>query len=560
MKGEFILISSFMIVKLIGSLGLFIYGMKQMSEGLQKTAGRKLRHFLAVLTNKPIMGVLVGTGVTSIIQSSSATTVMVVGFVNAGLMTLFQAIGVIMGANIGTTVTAQLVSFELGDYAFHAIALGGFTYLFAGRKKIQYIGQILLGFGILFLGLNNMSHAMNPLRGSEVFINMMENFSHYPILGVLVGILITVTVQSSSATFGILVGLVSAGIVDYQAGIPILLGSNIGTTVTAILSSIGANISAKRSAAAHVIFNVLGSSFVIGLLYFIPDFAGKIENLLKYIAGTLGFGQNMDAKRLLANTHTLFNVTNTLIWIPFVGAMASIVKRIIPGEDKRIKRGLVYLDDRMLESPGVALEQIRNELVRMHGIAEEMIEEAEPAFLEGDSEYIKSIRHKEEVINEIEEEMVHFLTRASQSSLSEEDARDLDMYFAIVDDIENMADDADNIAELAEYKSDNNIEFSSRASEEIKKMFEYIYELMAKSEELIKSDDYEKYSPELCEGEEKMDQLYHQYRDEHMKRLNEGTCESNAGIVYLESLEDLEHISDQFADIAQSYVEKNDNF
>ncbi|MFW6270269.1 MAG: Na/Pi cotransporter family protein [Bacillota bacterium] len=552
------MVSFSMLVHLVGSLGLFIYGMKQMSEGLQKVAGRKLRRFLAVLTSNKIMGVLVGTGVTSIIQSSSATTVMVVGFVNAGLMTLLQAIGVIMGANIGTTVTAQLVSFELGDYAFHAIALGGFTYLFASRKKVQYFVQILLGFGLLFLGLNNMSASMSPLRDSQYFIDMMENFSHFPILGVLTGLIVTVAVQSSSASFGILVGLVSAGVIDYQSGIPILLGSNIGTTVTAVLSSIGANLSAKRSAAAHVIFNVLGSGFVIFLLYLIPDFSVKVQNLLEYISGLMGFGPGMDAKRLLANTHTLFNVTNTLIWLPFVGFMATIVRKLLPGEDQRIKRGLVYLDERMLETPSVALEQCHNELIRMHGIAREMLEDARPAFINKDMDKIKSVRHKEEIINEIETELVHFLTRMPHNALSDEDNITLDMYFALIDDIENMGDDADNIAELAEYKIDNNIEFSRFAIDEVEQMFDSVFELMDKSLELIKTEDFEKYTPELCEGEQYLDQLQLKYRNEHMKRLNEGTCDPGAGVVFLEVLEDLEHVSDQFADIAQTYVEKEE--
>ena len=246
-----------MIVGLTGGLGLFIYGMKQMSEGLQKTAGKRLRHILAFLTKNTFSGVLVGTGVTSIIQSSSATTVMVVGFVNAGLMTLYQSIGVIMGANIGTTVTAQIISFDLGDYSFHAITLGAIAYLFAKRKKYQYIGQVILGFGILFLGLNIMSETMHPLRESQYIVDLMKNFGTYPILGVLAGMTITVIVQSSSATFGILVGLVSVGVIDFSSGVPILLGSNIGTTVTAILSAIGASKTAKKSAAAHFIFNIL---------------------------------------------------------------------------------------------------------------------------------------------------------------------------------------------------------------------------------------------------------------------------------------------------------------
>ncbi|MFW6381437.1 MAG: Na/Pi cotransporter family protein, partial [Bacillota bacterium] len=443
-----IFLSFSMLVGLLGGLGLFIYGMRQMSEGLQKSAGKKLRHFLAKLTSKPIAGVMVGAGVTAIIQSSSATTVMVVGFVNAGLMTLAQSIGVIMGANIGTTVTAQLVSFELGDYAYHAIALGGFTYLFSRKKNFQYIGQVLLGFGILFLGLNTMSETMRPLRDSQYFVQLMERFGQYPLLGVLIGMAVTVIIQSSSATFGILVGLVSVGVIDFRAGVPILLGSNIGTTVTAILSGIGANVNARKSAAAHFIFNILGSGLVILLLYLIPGFIGGLQSLLQGTAHI--FGKDPSAERMLANTHTLFNVTNTLIWLPFVGFMIKLVNWIISGEELEIKRGLVYLDERMLKTPTVAVEQVKNELVRMHEIASEMVKESQKALLERDRDAIKKIRKREDIIDEIEEELLVFLTRIPQASLSELDIRTIDMYFGIIDDIESIADNADSLVNLTE--------------------------------------------------------------------------------------------------------------
>lgn len=315
-----------MIIGLLGGLGLFIYGMKQMSEGLQKTAGKKLRHFLAAMTSKPIMGVGVGALVTSIIQSSSATTVMVVGFVNAGIMTLLQSVGVIMGANIGTTITAQLIAFKLGDYAFHAIAIGAFTYLFSKRKKFQYIGQVLLGFGLLFLGLETMGDTMEPLRDSQIFLDWMESFAQYPILGVLAGIVVTVAVQSSSASFGILLGLVTAGAINYEAAIPVLLGSNIGTTVTAILSAIGANLTAKRAAAAHFLFNVFGAGIIILFLYIVPDFSNGLETILLKMSSF--FGQTgPSTERLLANTHTFFNVLNTLIWLPFTAFLVYLVKK-----------------------------------------------------------------------------------------------------------------------------------------------------------------------------------------------------------------------------------------
>jgi phosphate:Na+ symporter len=543
-----------MVVGLTGGLGLFIYGMKQMSEGLQKTAGKRLRHFLAFLTKNTFSGILVGTGVTSIVQSSSATTVMVVGFVNAGLMTLYQSIGVIMGANIGTTITAQLISFDLGDYAFHAITIGAIAYLFANKKKYQYIGQVILGFGILFLGLNIMSETMYPLRDSQYIVDLMKNFGTQPILGVLVGMTITVVVQSSSATFGILVGLVSVGVIDFTSGVPILLGSNIGTTVTAILSAIGASKTAKKSAAAHFIFNVLGSGIMIILIYIIPDFIGQLRELLRGFS--VMTNNTISSERLLANTHTLFNVLNTLVWFPFVGFMVKVVNKIVPGEEETLKRGLVHLDERMLNTPQAALSQVNMEVTRMHSIVQEMILESRKAVIDKDKEMIKKIKHKEEVVNEIEEELLVYLTTIPQSSLPDEDIKVLDSYFAIVDDIESIGDDGNSIAELAEYIIENDLEFSEEAIKSIENAYDIVVDYLDDSRKIIETGDKE-IAERLFEGEEKMDNILLQYRDDHLQRLNKGICIPSAGIAYLEVLEDLEHISDQFADIAYSVIERD---
>ncbi|MEC9490474.1 MAG: Na/Pi cotransporter family protein [Halanaerobiales bacterium] len=545
-----------MAIGLLGGLGLFIYGMKQMSEGLQKTAGKRLRHFLAAMTSKPIMGVGVGTVVTAIIQSSSATTVMVVGFVNAGLMTLFQSIGVIMGANIGTTVTAQLIAFKLGDYAFHAIAIGAFTYLFSKSKKFQYIGQVLLGFGLLFLGLETMGDTMAPLENSPVFIDWMENFSRYPILGILTGIVVTVAIQSSSASFGILLGLVTAGVIHYEAAIPILLGSNIGTTVTAILSAIGANLTAKRAAAAHFLFNVLGAGIMIAFIYLVPDFSLMLENLILNVSGF--FGQiNPSEERLLANTHTFFNVVNTLIWLPFTGFMVYLVKKIIPGEDLTLKRGTTFIDDRMLNTPYVAIDQVKKEILAMGEISRNMVCESVDGFLNGDGEVIKKIRHHEDIVNEMEEELLHFIQKIPQAQLNDVDIRTLDKYFAVVDDIESIADDADDISELIENRLENKLKFSSDAQSTIQEVYSIICEVLDKTLELIETDNLE-IAAEILEAEEKLDQMQIQFRQQSISRIkssDKSINDPNSGIILLELLDDLEHISDQMADIAHSVIE-----
>ncbi|HKL76021.1 MAG TPA: Na/Pi cotransporter family protein [Halanaerobiales bacterium] len=541
-----------MIFSLLGGLGLFIYGMKRMSDGLQKVAGKRLKHLIGLLTTNRFAGIGVGALVTAIIQSSSATTVMVVGFVNAGLMSLVQSIGVTMGANIGTTVTAQLIAFKLSNYALHAIAIGAGFYLFSKRDRTKQIGQIILGFGVLFLGLTIMKDTMRPLRDSAYFIDVMETFGQSPILGVLLGTAMTVMLQSSSASIGILISLLSVGVIDYWAAVPILLGDNIGTTITAMLSSIGANKTAKRAAAAHFMFNVVGTSFVVALFYIIPNFADVIHSIVVNVTGL--FGKIPSQERLIANTHTLFNVLNTLVWIPFVGLMANIVTRVIPGEDSTIKRGLYYLDERMIETPGVIMEQVNNEVIRMHEITKDMVDEATEGFINKDEELANSVIEKEEIVNEIEEELMEFLTKISHSSLSEEDIQRLDAYFSIIDAIESIADDAYDIADLTKHKIENNVSFSEEAKDTMSGVMNRIRGLMLKSIEIVETENLDLLK-EILDGEEELDNLQIKYRDGHMKRLNEGTCSPNAGIVYLEALEDVEHISDQFADIGLTIKE-----
>jgi phosphate:Na+ symporter len=542
-----------MVFGLLGGLGMFIYGMKQMSEGLQKVAGKKLKQLLRLLTTNRFAGLFVGTLVTAIIQSSSATTVMVVGFVNAGLMTLAQSVGVIMGANIGTTVTAQLIAFKLSHYALHAIAIGAALYLFSKRDKNRQLGQVILGFGLLFLGMSIMKDTMEPLRDSAHFVDIMQKFGKSPILGLLLGTGMTVLIQSSSASIGILMSLLSVGIINYWAAVPILLGDNIGTTITAVLSSIGANRTAKRAAAAHFMFNFIGASIIVILFYIIPNFADVIHDLVLKISEMLG--QDPSQERLLANTHTFFNLLNVIIWIPFVGFMVNIVQRVIPGEDIAIKRGLSFLDERMLETPGLAIDQLKSEVLRMYDIARDMVKETTQAFMEADMDLVKSIEHKEDVLNELEEELVNFLTKFPRNTMSEEDTKTVDMYYAMIDDIESIGDDAQDIAELARYKYENNIKFSDDAKVTLEKSFKKIFELLEDTYTLINNRGDKKLAEKILKGEQKMDIYQLENRNGHMERLGSGICDPNAGIIYLEVLDDLEHISDQMADITHSVLE-----
>lgn len=541
-----------MVFKLLGGLGLFIYGMKQMGDGLQKTAGRKLRKLLEMLTTNRIAGVLVGTGVTAIIQSSSATTVMVVGFVNAGLMNLKQSIGVIMGANIGTTITAQLIAFKLTHYSFHAIAIGAALYLFGKKQKTKNIGQVFLGFGILFLGLSTMKDTMKPLRDSQVFLDVMAKFGASPILGVILGTLITVIVQSSSASIGILMGLMSTGIISYQMAVPILLGDNIGTTVTALLSSIGTNSTAKRAALAHMVFNVIGTVVFIVALYVIPDLPGVLERFFINISHY--FGQEISANRMLANTHSAFNILNALIWLPFVGIIVKIVNKIIPEKEEKMEEGTKYIDKRMLETPGVALDQTNKELIRMTKLAKESVSQAGEAFLNGDEDIIAEVQKKEDIIDDLEHSIVAYLAEISNHSLAEEDVKRLNGFLNIADAVESMGDHAENIIELAEYKIEHELEFSEQGKDDVKNMFTKAENIIDTSIIALEELDVEK-AKWILELEGEIDTLEADYRNAHLGRLNAGDCLPVSGVVFLEILQAVEHIGDQATKVAHSVLE-----
>ncbi|MDI6637835.1 MAG: Na/Pi cotransporter family protein, partial [Bacillota bacterium] len=423
---------------LLGGLGLFIYGMMQMGDGLQKAAGDRMRRILEALTARTWMGVIVGAVVTAVIQSSSATTVMLVSFVNAGLMTLKQAVGVIMGANIGTTITAQLIAFDLSDLALPAVGLG-FIITFFSRKKIhKYLGQVILGFGLLFLGMTVMADTMKPLRNNPAFVQWIANFGKYPLLGVLVGLAMTVIIQSSSATIGLLMAAASQGLVGFDTAIPVLFGDNIGTCVTAVLASIGASLSARRTALAHVLFNVFGTILFLTLLPFFKTFVHVVT-------------PSGNIERLIANAHTSFNVLNTLVWLPMAGVLARIATTVYPGQEIVMEHGPKYLDRRMLSTPSVALQLAVKELVRMAGIAREMVKDAGQALLAGKPSAVsKSINAREEVVDNLQSEIILYLsTLMAQGVLTQPQSTRLAGMLHVVNDIERIGDHAVNISEFA---------------------------------------------------------------------------------------------------------------
>lgn len=527
---------------LIGGLGLFLYGMHLMGGGLQKAAGDKMRRLLEILTSNPVVAVLVGTGVTAIIQSSSATTVMVVGFVNAGLMTLKQAIGVILGANIGTTITTQLVSFKLTELAEPSIGIGLLILLAGKKERVKHIGQVILGFGILFYGMSAMSHAMKPLRTYEPFLNMLASFGKQPLLGVFISALFTAIIQSSSATTAIVVALASQGILSLESALPLILGSNIGTTITAVLASIGTNLTAKRAAVAHAVFNIGG---VLLFLLILKPFA--------YVAGST----SVVVERQVANAHTIFNVFNTLVVLPFISVFTSFVTKLVPGKDREIAETMrtLYLDRHLLPTPSIALGQGRRELLRMGEIASRMLEETMLAFNDNDVRYIKTAKEKEQLLNFLEKEIMVYLVEVSQASLSAEQSDTLNSLLEIVNDIERVGDHADNIIELAEYKIENTLPFSDAAIAELQQMYSKVKEMFDNSLHVLESGD-KFLAGRIEQAEDQIDQLEQELRQNHIDRLNKHICYPGSGIVYLDVISNMERIADHASSIARAAIRK----
>ncbi|HHX23118.1 MAG TPA: Na/Pi cotransporter family protein [Thermoanaerobacterales bacterium] len=525
------------IFTLLGGLGLFIYGMTLMGEGLERAAGERLKILLQLLTRNRFLGVLVGAIVTAIIQSSSATTVMVVGFVNAGIMDITQAIGVIMGANIGTTMTAQLIAFKLTDIALPAIGLGAGVFIFSKSKTRKFIGQVILGFGLLFFGMQTMEVALKPLANMPQFVNFMTNFSKTPLLGVIAGFLTTGIVQSSSATLGILQALASQGIVDISIALPILFGDNIGTCVTALLSSIGTNITARRTAVFHLVFNIVGT---IIFMIFLP--------LVQVLVASTA----LDPVRQIANAHTIFNITNTIIQLPFAFLLVKLVKYIVPGEPKIIERGLKYIDDRLLETPSIALTQVKKEIARMGNMSLEVLQDSTNIFMNYSEQTDKMAREKETVINELARDTTRFLAMLSRTNLPSHEHDSITDLISAINDFERIGDHAMNILELAEYKEENNLPFSNTAIDELAEMSYKVKETVDLAIFAFLHWDKEA-SDKIAVNEEEIDNLEKKLRINHIKRLNQGECNPSSGVIYLDLLSNLERVGDHSFNIA-SYI------
>lgn len=527
-----------MTMALLGGLALFLYGMKLMGEGLEKAAGDRLKRLLEALTRNPLMGLLVGVVFTMIIQSSSATTVMVVGFVNAGLLDLMQATGVILGANIGTTVTAWIVAgFQATAFMPLVLLIGVAMMMFLKKLKLQRIGQVVAGFGMLFVGMGMMSDAMKPLAESAEFARLMTAFSN-PIMALLVGVAVTAIIQSSSASVGILEMLAIQGLVPLETSLYIIMGTNIGTCVTAMLSAVGATRTAKRAALIHLMFNVLGTLVVFILVSLLP-----VSTWIGHINGPA---------LQIAVAHTSFKVFEVLCFVLLRKWLVKLVMILVPGEDKQGEgKSLKFLDDRILSTPPIAVAQICKEIERMGDIAIANLTRAMDAFFNKDSALINEVEQNEDVVNYLNHEITRYMVAAAQLDLPASDVEQLGEMFHVVNDLERIGDHAENMAEYAQSRIDEEIPFSEDGLAELRDMLDKTVALFKLSMEAFHTRD-QHLLPRVLVQEENIDDMEKTLQQSHVDRLTRGACTPRSGMIFSDMLSNLERVADHATNVAFS--------
>lgn len=521
----------------LGGIALFMYGMQLMGDGLQKAAGAKLQKILEAMTGVLAMGILLGAVVTAVLQASGATTVMTVGLVNAGLLTLKQGFGIIMGANIGTTMTAQLIAFKLSDYITILIFIGFLMQLLARKSRTKYLGQVMLGFGILMLGMDMMGKAVMPLRNYPGFVHFIEVFSSNPLLGIGIGMIMTVLIQSSSATIGILIAMAGQGLIPLEGAIPVLLGDNIGTCITAVLASLRANLTAKRVAAAHVMFNVIGSIIFVILMPF-------------FIKFVLIVSPDGDIARQIANAHSAFNILNTLLFMPFVNPFIKLVEKIVPGKAEIISMRPVYLDKNMLNTPSIAISLAVKEVVRMGELARKDVRLGMEAIQNFDADKVKYVLEHEPVVDALERDITDYLTQMSSSEMSESlTTRHTGLLHACTD-IERIGDHGETLAKRARKLVEEDVVFSDEAKAELLQLSEMVLRASGRSLEALEKNDkvIAEDAVRLCR---EVKQYQKEIRKNHITRLNEHICNPTAGFVMMELLINMKRVSDHSKNIAQ---------
>ncbi len=536
------------IIPFAGGLGMFIYGMQIMAQGLENAAGSRMKSLLEVLTKNRFFGVVLGALITAVIQSSSATTVMVVGFVNAGIMNLSQAMGVIMGANIGTTVTGWLVSsvewakfLSPGNLAPIAVMAGVIVMLTGKRRSTKDISSIIIGFGLLFMGITTMSSAVSPLEESEAFRNIFVTLGHNPFLGIIAGTVVTAVIQSSSASVGILQSLAAAGLVPFNAAVYIIMGQNIGTCVTAIMSSIGARKTAKTAAIMHLLFNIIGTIIfsIAAILFF------------KVINPQMGMG--MITQTEISSVHTIFNVGTTLLLFPVSDWIIRLAKKLQREDEEKVDESSVLLDERVLETPAIALQSAFSEVCRMGDVVKETMKKAEQVLFTLDSETIRGIREEENTADRLCRGITEYLIRISSLSINEKEHQRVASLLQIVSDMERVSDYCENISEYAEELKAQNVSFSGEGAAELKEMLRVCSDSFTWAVDALAEESREK-ALKVIEKESRADELEISLRSRHMKRLADKQCSTEAGIVFLDTLVGLERISDHSRNIAEEIL------
>ncbi len=533
------------VLSLLGGLALFLYGMQMMSTGLEAAAGNKMKSILEKLTSNRVKGVLVGAAITAVIQSSSATTVMVVGFVNSGLMTLKQAVWIIMGANIGTTITGQLIALDIGAIAPLFAIIGVAVMMFVKNEKVHHISSIFAGLGILFMGMDMMGAAMEPLQDSESFINLMTQFSN-PLIGILVGAVFTAIIQSSSASVGILQALAATGLVPLSSAVYVLFGQNIGTCITAVLASIGMKVNAKRTTIIHLMFNIIGT-VIFTIVCMTTPYVHLIESL------TPG-----DPVAQIANAHTIFNIVTTLILLPFGTQMADIAVKILPDskkaddEDLRLKYIRPFESSYAIGNSAVAVSQVRDEVGRMQGMVSKNIADAFDTLIKYDEKSRKKVEEREEYIDYLNKGISEYIVSLMASEMSMDDSRKINGYYAIISDLERIGDHAVNIAEYADDMKKWDLEFSDNVLEELAEMKKQCIASLDNVRD-VDADNADAVLNQAVVMEQKTDNMRDKYFKKQMQRLKKGKCKPQSGIVFSEILTDFERMGDHVLNIAQEY-------
>ena len=542
---------------LFGGLAIFIFGMNMMSESLQKVAGSKMKKVIGFLTVNPLMGVLAGVITTAVLQSSSATTVMVIGFVSAGLMTLKQGISVILGANIGTTMTAQLIAFKISDYVYLIVFVGFLIFFIAKSERIKNIGNSIFGFGLLFTGIETMSSVMKPLAASPVFTELIAHVADIPVLGVLVGTLMTLVVQSSSATIAVLQNFASqagpdgvSSIIGLAGAIPILLGDNIGTTITAILASIGQSRNAKRVALSHCMFNVSGAMIFI---WFVKPYAALIQAISPK-------GPEVEViSRQIANAHTCFNITMTLLWLPLIWLLVKIVMAVIPekSSERLNTRKPLYLDGNLILQPAAALEMTAREVIHCSDMVGDLIPACAEAFKKGDSQELKELEEETKAIAGINDAIMNYLANLfSAGVLTEKQSAKAASLLSVMTEIDRINTQCRIMTQYAEEKNERNYNYSESAMSDIAREMKSVGDMYENAVDMIRTGNTQ-HMDTFMRAKDRITDLDIALRKAHMKRVKEGLCDSELTAPYTRILNVIDRISNCCLNIAESA--KNDN-